>query len=150
RKRQWAHPNEWLDKAVESKRVQAQKKPDVVPVRAGGVLAVRYDFRKRDPRPASLLVTLNSRDEQGVAPRTHTFAEDQFDPAGEGEFVTDVALDPLKNYDVYTSTVAGDPAVYSESRLRQMGPIAAGKGEPWFKRIPILVSLVVARLRGDR
>ena len=74
------------------------------------------------PPAASLQVTVNSRDEAGVPPRTYTF---QLAQTRRGTLATEVPLDPAKHYDVYASTTSGDPPIPSESALTELDP--AGK-----------------------
>ena len=91
--------------------------------RGRGRMRVDFDFtRQAGPPAASLQVTVNSRDEAGVPPRTYTF---QVAQTRRGTLTTDVALDPAKHYDVYASTTSGDPPVPSESTLTELDP--AGK-----------------------
>ena len=59
------------------------------------------------PPAASLQVTVNSRDEAGVPPRTYTF---QLAQTRRGTLATEVPLDPAKHYDVYASTTERRPA----------------------------------------
>jgi len=148
RKTQWSKPNDWLNKATESQLGDAQERPEVRAVRDRGRLRIDYDFRQRDPRPSALVVTVNSRDEQGAPPQTHTFED--FDAAGKGRLATAVALDPAKHYDVYTSTVAGDPPMPSESRLSEIDPVAGKKKDSLVTRLTIFLSRLIARVRGDR
>jgi len=148
RKTQWDKPNDWLNEATETKLGEAQERPEVKAVRDRGRLRIDYDFRERDPRPSALVVTVNSRDETGVAPRTHTFED--FDTAGKGHLATSVAMDPAKHYDVYTSTVAGDPPMPSESRLSEIDPVGRKKKDSLATRVTIFLSRVIARVRGDR
>jgi len=147
-KKQWAKPNDWLDDATETKLVEGQERPDVKALRDRGRLRVDYDFRERDPRPSALVVTVNSRDEKGVPPQTHTFTE--FEAGAKGKLATDIALDPAHHYDVYTSTVAGDPPMPSESRLSEIDPVRAKQQESIFARLTIALSRLVASIRGDR
>lgn len=148
RKKQWSKPNDWLDDATETTLGEAQERPEVKAVRDRGALRIDYDFRGRDPRPSALLVTVNSRDEKGVPPQTHTF--EQFDAGGRGRLPTEIALDPAKHYGIYTSTVAGDPPMPSESRLSEIAPVARKATQSPLTRVAIFASSLVARIRGDR
>ena len=153
RKTQWSKPNDWLNEATETKLGEAQERPEVRAVRDRRGLRIDYDFRARDPRPAALVVTVNSRDDAGVPPQTHTFERKDFDTSGKGHLATGVELDPAKHHDVYTSTVAGDPPKPSESRLSEIEPAGhAGRSEkPSLPaRLTIFLSRLVARIRGDR
>jgi len=148
RKKQWDKPNDWLNEATETKLGEAQERPEVKAVRDRGRLRIDYDFRERDPRPSALVVTVNSRDETGVPPQTHTFED--FDATGKGHLATGVALDPAKHYDVYTSTVAGDPPMPSESRLSEIDPVGGKRQDSLVTRLTIFLSRLIARVRGDR
>ena len=148
RKTQWSKPNDWLNKATESQLGDAQERPEVKAVRDRGRLRIDNDIRERDPRPSALVVTVNSRDETGVPPQTHTFED--FDATGKGHLATGVALAPAKHYDVYTSTVAGDPPMPSESRLSEIDPVGGKRQDSLVTRLTIFLSRLIARVRGDR
>jgi len=148
RKKQWDKPSDWHNEATETKLGEAQERPEVKAVRDRGRLRIDYDFRERDPRPSALVVTVNSRDETGVPPQTHTFED--FDATGKGHLATGVALDPAKHYDVYTSTVAGDPPMPSESRLSEIDPVGGKRQDSLVTRLTIFLSRLIARVRGDR
>ncbi len=148
RKKQWRRPNELLNAASETKLIAAQDAPDVTVARDDGRLRIDYDFSDRDPRPLELVVTVNSRDEKGVPPRTHNLTK--FDRSGAGSVPTDIALDPGKHYDVYTSTIGGDPPKPSESRLSEIDAIAPPEKLSLGKRIAILLSKLLATIRRDR
>ena len=148
RKKQWSKPNDWLNEATETKLIKAQAAPDVQIVRDAGRLRVDYDFTQRDPRPLELVVTVNSRDEKGVPPKTHNIAD--FDPSGRDSVSTDIPLDPAKHYDVYTSTVAGDPPKPSESVLSEIGTVGPKPQEKLTTRIAVFFSKLIAKIRGDR
>lgn len=83
-----------------------------------------------------------------MPPRTYTF--EHFDAAGEGHASTTVAFDPDKHHDVYTSTVAGDPPMPSESSLSDIDVVAAKQQQSLPARATIVLSRLIARLRGDR
>ena len=124
-KKQWTQPDKMLDNPpATSKHGKAPTPPEVRALRAGGRLRVDYDVTARTPRPHMLVVTVNSEDEKGVPPRTLSLDVHR---SGHGKITTDVVLDPLKRYDVYTSTVAGDPPVPSESTLDEIAPFGARK-----------------------
>lgn len=148
-KKQWTQPDKMLDNPPSvSKHGQGAAAPDVRARRAGGRLRIEYDVTKREPRPHELVVTVNSADEPGVPPHTINLP---VHPGGHGKVTTDVVLDPLKHYDVYTSTVAGDPPVPSQSALDEIAPFGAvkPKASP-AQRALELVSTAIATLRGDR
>jgi hypothetical protein len=150
RKKQWSKPNEWLNEATETKLVEAQAAPEVTVVRDDGRLRIDYDFTKRNPRPITLVVTVNSRDEKGVPPRTHNVEQAHFDPSGRGSVTTDIPLDPAKHYDVYTSTVGGEPPKPSESKLEMIGTVDPKPKEKLGARVAVFFSRLIATIRGDR
>ena len=92
--------------------------------RNGDWMRITFDFERHDPPPRSLIVTVNSRDEAGVPPRTYTFS---LEDTGSGTLDTRIPTDPAKHYDVYTSTSAGDPPVPSESTLTLLDPVGEAK-----------------------
>ena len=105
-------------------------------------MRVDFDFTRQAPATppaASLQVTVNSRDEAGVPPRTYTF---QLAQTRRGTLATEVPLDPAKHYDVYASTTSGDPPIPSESVLTELDP--AGR----VAKLPVVER--VGRLRAPR
>jgi hypothetical protein len=145
-KRQWLDPDKMLDNPSTPKQRKAPAPPDVRVLRGGGRLRVEYDVTKRDPRPTTLVVTVNSRDERGVPPQTHNVPVHS---SGHGKVTTDVVLDPLKHYDVSTSMVAGNPPIPSASAVTEIEPFAKPKMTPQ-QRVLAFLSGAVARVRGDR
>jgi len=149
-KKQWTDPDKLLDNPPTTSvhTTKGGAPPDVRILRSGGKLRCEYDFTRRDPRPTTIVVTVNSKDEDGVPPRTHDIA---VHPGGHGKVTTDIVLDPLKHYDVYTSAITGDPPQPSESLLALITPYdPTAIALPPSKRVLKLVSSTVARLRGDR
>jgi hypothetical protein len=144
---QWSDPGHLLDTAWEPVRGEAIAAPDVTVARDDGMLRVDFNFsRQEGPAPASLSVTVNSRDEAGVPPRTTTFPVADLE---RGALRTRIALDPAKHYDIYASTTGGDPPVPSASVLTVLDPVGAqsarlGMGEMAVRGIGKLI----ARLRG--
>ena len=146
-KKQWLAPDRMLDNPpTVSKRGKAAAAPDVRVLRAGGRLRVEYDVSTRDPRPTTLVVTVNSEDEQGVPPQTHNIPVHS---SGHGKVSTEIVLDPQKRYDVSTSMVAGVPPKPSESTVTKIAPYAKPAMSAQ-QRVLSFVSGAVARLRGDR
>jgi hypothetical protein len=145
----WYDPNTLLNGAWEPTRKDPIDAPSVHVVRAPRGLRVDYDFSAQAaPAPASLQVTVNSRDERGVPPRTYTF-----EVAGQprGTIPVDHPVDAAKHYDIYVSTTAGEPPLPSASTLVELDPVGvvpeqAGLGA----RIARTVSRLVAWVRGDR
>jgi len=146
-KRQWTEPDRLLDNkpSVSRHAIKAPPAPAVLARRLGGKLRIEYDVRGRDPRPHTLVVTVNSQDD-ARPPQTHNLAVHE---SGHGKVTTDVTLDPLKRYDVSTSTVAGDPPKPSEASVTNIAPYE----KPKLKlkdRVLMAVSGAVARIRRDR
>lgn len=148
RKKQWNRPTEWLNEATQTRLVKGQAAPDVRVTREEGKLRIDYDFTRRNPRPVELVVTVNSRDEKGVPPKAHNVTD--FDPSASASVTTDIALDPAKHYDVYTSTIGGDPPKPSESTLSEIDAIGRMPKVPLTTKIAIFFSRLFARVRGDR
>ena len=90
-------------------------------------MRIDFDFERHAEPPRSLVVTVNSRDEDGVPPRTYTFGLEE---TASGRLITRIPTDPTKHYDVYTSTTAGDPPVPSDSTLTLLDPEGAGPPKP--------------------
>jgi hypothetical protein len=149
-KKQWTDPDKLLDNppAVSKHDGKAAPPPDVQVLRSGGRLRCEYDVTKRDPQPTQLVVTVNSEDEKGVPPQTLNIP---VHAGGHGKVTTAIVLDPLKHYDVYVSTVAGDPPKPSESVLVLIAPYdPSGATVAAPQRILRFVSSTIAWLRGDR
>ena len=117
-------PDKLLDKAITPERGMPAEAPEVTIARNGDWMRITFDFERHDPPPRSLIVTVNSRDENGVPPRTYTFS---LEDTGSGTLNTRIPTDPAKHYDVYTSTSAGDPPVPSESTLTLLDPVGEAK-----------------------
>ena len=149
-KKQWTMPDKMLDNppATSKHGGKAPKAPEVRALRSGGRLRVEYDVTQREPRPHMLVVTVNSEDEAGVPPQTLNIPVHS---AGHGKVTTEKVLDPLKRYDVYTSAVAGDPPVPSESTLNEIEPFGAAKPKLTLpQRALATISTAIATIRGDR
>jgi hypothetical protein len=146
--KQWADPDELLDTARTVERHAAPAAPEVKVARAGDWMRIDFDFERHDPAPRSLVVTVNSRDEAGVPPRTYTFT---LEDTASGSLKTRIPTDPKKHYDVYTSTTAGDPPVPSESTLTELAPVGSGggSGASLPQRAAFAVARAVAWLRGQ-
>ena len=144
-KEQWKTPDSLLEKARVVKHGQAAEAPDVRIARSGEFLRIDFDFERHDPPPRSLVVTVNSRDEAGVPPRTYTFT---LQDTAKGSLTTRIPTDPAKHYDVYTSTTAGDPPVPSESTLTELDPLGKVMGTPFLQTIAQGFGRAVAWLRG--
>ncbi|HEV2787657.1 MAG TPA: Vps62-related protein [Solirubrobacteraceae bacterium] len=145
----WRDANRLLDKAKPSVLRTPPPAPDVKLTRgAGNRLQVAYDFTSRAIAPHALVVTVNSRNEKGVPPITHTFDEVADRPTGT--IGTDIELHPERHYDVYASTVAGDPPQPSASRLTEIDPIAGEERPALGRRIARFFGQLIATLRGDR
>ena len=148
-KRHWRDPNKLLDNAKASVLRQTPRAPDVKITRgARDKLEIAYDFSARAIVPRALVVTVNSRNEKGVPPITHTFEEVADEP--QGTITTDVPLHPERHYDVYASTVAGDPPPPSASQFIEIDALHAEKDEPFGQEVARAVGRLFARIRGDR
>ena len=145
----WRNPNRLLENARPSVVRAAPRAPDVTITRAkGDRLQLAYDFSTRDVAPRALVLTVNSRNEKGVPPTTHTFEEVADEP--KGAILTDIVLHPERHYDVYTSTVAGDPPQPSASRFSEVDAVRAEKDQPFGQDVAKAVGRLFAKIRGDR
>jgi hypothetical protein len=142
----WEHPDSALATAWQPQRKAAIEAPEVTVKRENGQLRIDFDFSRQQDPPVAMQVTVNSRDEAGVPPRTYTFGVVE---TTRGTLATRIPLDPAKHYDVYVSTTAGDPPIPSESRLTIIDPVGAKQrirtGEQLLRRAGVLV----ARIRGQ-
>jgi len=147
-KKQWTAPDKLLDNPrAKSEGGAGPTAPAVTVRRAGGRLRVEYDVTNRRPRPHTLVVTVNSEDE-AAPPQTINLAVHS---GGHGKVTTEVVLDPLKRYDVHTSTVAGDPPVPSESTRSDIPPFGADTPAMSLpQRALQTASRALAVIRGDR
>jgi hypothetical protein len=142
----WQNPGGVLASAWEPQRKDAIDAPAVVITRDRGRMRVDFDFtRQPGPPAASLQVTVNSRDEPGVPPRTYTF---QLAQTRRGTLATEVPLDPAKHYDIYASTTSGDPPIPSESVLTELDPVGRAAKLPFAEQALGGFGRLVARIRG--
>ncbi|MEO8689693.1 MAG: hypothetical protein ABI611_15965 [Solirubrobacteraceae bacterium] len=145
-KKQWKDPGSLLDTARVAERRDAPEGPEVAISRAGDWMRIDFDFERHAQPPRALVVTVNSRDEDGVPPRTYTFT---LEDTVSGSLKTRIPTDPRKHYDVYTSTTAGDPAVPSESTLTELDPVGSGPPKPPLgQRVALGLSKLFAWVRG--
>jgi hypothetical protein len=145
----WTNPGRLLDAATTAVARTPPRAPDVRIARGrDNRLEIAYDFSDRDPQPRALVVTVNSRDEKGVPPMTHTFED--VAAKRRGTLKTDIAIDPAHHYDIYASTVAGDPPVPSDSTLTELDPARPEPDRPFWQRVTRVLARVVAWIRGDR
>lgn len=148
-KRHWRNPDALLDDARPSVLHTPQAAPDARVARGtGDRLAIAYDFSARTQAPHALVVTVNSRNEKGVPPITHTFEEVARVP--KGTLATEIALHPARHYDVYASTVAGEPPQPSASQFTEIEPVAARTRPALGPRIAQAFGRILARVRGHR
>jgi len=144
---QWADPDTLLDSALTPERHDAPEAPDIAISRAGDWMRIDFDFERHAQPPRSLVVTVNSRDEAAVPPRTYTFT---LEDTASGRLNTRIPTDPSKHYDVYTSTTAGDPPVPSESTLTELEPLGAGgSGTSLPQKVALAFARFVAWVRGQ-
>jgi hypothetical protein len=144
-KKQWTDPDRLLDNKAVPKHGKAPAPPDVLAKRQGGRLRIEYDVTKRSPRPHTLVVTVNSVDDK-LTPETINLP---VHPSGHDKKTTEIVLDPLKHFDVSTSTVAGDPPKPSEAKRTDIGPYVK-PARAARERALAFLSGAVARIRGDR
>jgi hypothetical protein len=144
-KKQWSTPDALLEEARTVQHGQPAEAPDVRITRNGEWMRITFDFERHDPPPRSLVVTVNSRDEAGVPPRTYTFS---LEDTKSGTLNTRIPTDPAKHYDIYTSTTAGDPPVPSESTLTELDPVGKVMSTPFLQGIAQGFGRVVAWVRG--
>ena len=143
-KKQWSNPDTLLDSARTPERRDAPEGPEIAISRAGDWMRIDFDFERHATPPRTLVVTVNSRDEDGVPPRTYTFS---LEDTGSGTLNTRIPTDPAKHYDVYTSTSAGDPPVPSESTLTLLDPVGEAK-HPALQGVAQGLGTVFAWIRG--
>jgi hypothetical protein len=148
-KKHWRNPDSLLDNAKKPVLRATPRAPDVRMTRTkGNRLQIDYDFSTRTVPPRALVVTVNSRNEKGVPPKTYTF--EQVATMPQGRLVpADVTLHPARHYDVYASTVAGDPPQPSASQLTEIDPVAAEKEPAVGQQIAQRLGRLIARVRGD-
>ena len=144
-KEQWTTPDSLLEKERTVKGGEPAAAPDVSISRNGDWMRITFDFERHDPPPRTLVVTVNSRDETGMPPRTYTFS---LEDTKSGTLNTRIPTDPGKHYDVYTSTTAGDPPVPSESTLTELDPVGTKHGVPFLQSVAQGLGRAVAWVRG--
>jgi hypothetical protein len=143
----WRDPESLLATAWQPQRKDAIDAPAVVVAREQGRMRIDFDFSRQQGPPASTLqVTVNSRDERGVPPRTYNFGVADTE---RGTLMTTIPLDPAKHYDVYVSTTAGTPAVPSASALTLIDPAGRVARVPLAEMAMGGLGRLVARLRGQ-
>lgn len=101
---QWHEPAVLLDTAKTRPPTRAERPlapPETSVERRDGRLDVGYDLRHlaHEP-PVTIIVTINSRDEPDVAPRSFTFSVD----GDHGHIRTGVVIDPHRHYDIHVSS----------------------------------------------
>jgi hypothetical protein len=145
----WRDPGSTLDDATTAAARTPPRAPDVQITRGpGDRLEIAYDFSDRDIPPSALVVTVNSRDEHGVPPMTHTFED--LGAQARASRQTDIAVDPAHHYDIYASTVAGNPPKASASTLTELEPVKPEANLPFLQRVAMVLARIVAWIRGDR
>jgi hypothetical protein len=142
----WRNPDSLLDNAWEPTRKAPVDPPAVSVSRELGHMRVDFDFaRQGGPPPATLQVTVNSRDEPDTPPRAYTF---DVEDTQRGTLMTRVELDPAKHYDIYVSTTAGDPPLPSASTLTELDPQRPIPGRPLVERAALGFGRVIAWMLG--
>jgi hypothetical protein len=141
----WHRPNSLLATAWQPERKDAIAAPEVKIVRDAGRLRIDFDLSRHAEPPTSLQVTVNSRDEAGVPPRTYTFGLIE---TTRGSLTTRIPLDATKHYDVYASTTTGTPPIPSESVLTEINPVGEKRGGAFGEQVLRRTSRLVAWVRG--
>jgi hypothetical protein len=142
----WRDPNSLLATAWQPEGKDAIDAPEVTIARDAGRMRIDFDLSRQPGPPASSLqVTVNSRDEEGVPPRTYTFGLIE---TTRGTLTTRIPLDPAKHYDVYASTTSGTPPIPSESKLTPINPVGEKQGLPFGEQVLQGTSRLVAWVRG--
>jgi hypothetical protein len=143
----WHDPNSLLATAWQPERKDAIDAPAVKIARDAGQMRIDFDLSRQPGPPASSLqVTVNSRDEAGVPPRTYTFG---LVDTTHGTLATRIPLDPGKHYDVYASTTAGTPPIPSESVLTEINPVGEKDGIGFGAKLLQRSSRAIAWARGQ-
>ena len=107
-KKQWRDPDTMLDNPSTPKHGKAPAPPDVQALRRGRRAARRVRRLEAQAAPAHARRDGQLAGRGGRPPQTHNIA---VHPSGHGKVTTKIVLDPLKRYDVSTSTIAGDPPI---------------------------------------
>jgi hypothetical protein len=141
----WHRPNSLLATAWQPERKDAIAAPEVKIVRDAGRLRIDFDLSHHAEPPTSLQVTVNSRDEAGVPPRTYTFGLIE---TTRGSLTTRIPLDATKHYDVYASTTSGTPPIPSESVLNEINPVGEKRDGAFGEQVLQRTSRLVAWVRG--
>jgi hypothetical protein len=148
-KKHWRNPDSLLDNARASVQRTPPRGPELRITRGPrNHVLIAYDLSDRDIPPRALVVTVNSRNEKGVPPMTHTFEEVAEHP--RGTLRTGIAVHPARHYDIYTSTVAGDPPVPSASTFVELDPVKSQRDAPLAQEIAHALGGIFAKIRGDR
>ncbi len=148
-KKHWRDPNRLLESAKPPILRDPPRAPDVALTRdEDDKLQIAYDFSARSVPARALVVTVNSRNEKGVPPTTHTF--EQVADETKGMIRTDILLHRERHYDVYASTVAGNPPQPSASQLTEIEALHDEKDQPFGQEVAQVVGRLFATIRGDR
>jgi hypothetical protein len=149
-KKHWRNPDALLDNAKSAPVLRKTPRAPAVRITRARAnhMQIDFDFSARVVQPRALVVTVNSRDEKGVPPMTHTYEE--VAGALKGTIRTNVPLHPARHYDIYASTVAGEPPQPSASQLTEIDPIAPAKKEGLGPRLAQGIGRLFATIRGDR
>jgi hypothetical protein len=130
----WKHPEQLFAKSIEREAKKPAQPPELDATRKDGELWLGFDFTHHGGgEPLKLIATVNSRDEQGVPPKTFTF-----DIAGRGQtgqFPSGFRLGPHKHYEVDLSITMreGDTELPTASRCCPLNPGVESKIPDWVK-----------------
>jgi hypothetical protein len=142
----WRNPDSLLDNARSHTTGTPQRAPEVKLKRVKDRIQIDYDFRDRSEPPHTLVVTVNSRNEKGVPPIARTFP---IENKPHASLDTRIPVQPSRRYDVYTSTVTGDPPIPSASQYSEIAAIETEKDAPLTK-VAQTIGGIFATIRGDR
>ena len=149
-KKQWTQPDKMLDNPPgRPAAARAPQAPEVRALRTGGRLRIEYDVTEARAAAA------HARRDGELRGRAQRAAADAQHPrctrAATARSRPTIVLDPLKRYDVHTSTIAGDPPVPSETTRNDIAPFGAEPPRPSLPQRALAgVSRAFAVIRGDR
>jgi hypothetical protein len=133
---QWNDPELLLDTAVTRDAqplTSAPQAPRVKATRRRGMMRLDYDFTGRaGPEPEKLVVTVNSRDEPDVPPRTFTFGVQRI---RSGRLDTRIALERGHHYDINASVISAGDRTAVPSAAAELHPVGELRLDAWVDRL---------------
>ena len=131
----WEHPEQLFAKSIEREVKDPAQPPQLDATLDRGELWLMVDLATAHlaGTPLKVIATLNSRDEQGVPPKTFTF--DIADRDKNGRFDTRLRLDRHKHYEIDLSLIVlqGSTEVPTSSRCCPLDPGVESKIPDWIK-----------------